>query len=250
MARHGVKGRRSVVVYRPGASRWPRVAWWGYQGLRVTVPLGALALLPWAPVPAIALAWLLGLTSVTLGSAVRPPGAVVTGWRDVAAWRPVDDACGLLARSWPALGDLADSRDIRPTLARARYELAALFAARGALQKPIDDLGSAPRGLDAADPLRAEVRERRDELLARHRALTEQIEARTAALQRLAKQASEFSYQQAVADRTRRALRRASAVAGTVPDLPTSDPLQDVDERTRAVLDAYRELVAEFTPAP
>jgi hypothetical protein len=135
-------------------------------------------------------------------------------------------------------------------VAHARYEIATLLAARAALQKPVDDLRSAPRGLAADDPLRTEVCTWGDELLARQRALTEQIEARIAALQRLADRTGEFAYQQAAADRARRALRRASATADTVANLPTIDAVRDIDERTQAVLDAYRELAAEFTPAP
>jgi hypothetical protein len=225
------------------------MAWWGFCAVRVAVPLGALALLPWAPLPAIALAWGLGVVSIAAGSAVRPPGTAVTGWKDLLDWQGVDPACRLLTRSWPALGSLAEPRDIGPTVARARYEIATLLAARAALRKPLDELRGAPRGLAADDPLRTEVGAWGDELLARQRALTEQIGSRIAALQRLAARTSEFAHEQAAAERARQALRRASTAAGTVANLPTLDAVRDIDERTQAVFDAYRELAAEFTPA-
>src|ERR1041384_5956409 len=99
-ARHGIKGRGGirgyVVVYEPGGSRRSRMAWWGFNAVRVAVPLGALALLPWAPLPAIALAWGLSVVSIAAGSAVRPPGTAVTGWKDLLDWQAVDPACRLL----------------------------------------------------------------------------------------------------------------------------------------------------------
>jgi hypothetical protein len=176
---------------------------------------------------------------------MRGAVAVPTIGQGLRDWQQVEAAGRTIINSWPALGDMAEPADIAPTLRRTRFQLARLIAARDRLDKSIEDLRAAPRGLPQDDPLRAEVNEQGRILGDRHRQITEQITDRIDALQRLATRSGEFAHQREVADRARRSLKRAADTAAHLPALARDDPVQELTERTEAVLDAFRELIAQ-----
>jgi len=247
MGRHDARRTLGqLVVVDPDQPAWIR---WVRRAAPYA-PSGLwLVLIPWAPIPAIlaAGATIAVVRLVRLFS--RPGGGrlavVPTGGPGLRDWQHVEAACRTIANSWPALGDLADPVDIGPTLRRARFQLARLIAAQDELGRSIEDLLAAPRGLPTDDPLRDELSDQRQVLVERHEQMSEQIAARVAALQRLAARSGEFAYQRQVAADARRSLKRAADTAARLPDLPGDDPVQDLTERTEAVLDAYRELIAQ-----
>jgi hypothetical protein len=212
--------------------------------LRV-VPVAVLAALWSAPLGVVGV---IGVVLVTLGmcwlAGVLLAGrrhVVLRTRRDLAAWSAVDEACRIITKCWPSLGEMAEPKDIAPVLGRARFQLAWLLANRAQLDGHIDALRTAPYGLPADDPIRAELAGRRAELDARRAAIDAHIEARTATLRRLAARTGEHAYRQVVVDRARMAMSRAADIEWADP--PVGDPADEVAARTDSVLDAYRGLV-------
>jgi len=178
------------------------------------------------------------------GFETRGAVSVPTIGQGLRDWQRVESASRTIINSWPALGDLADPADIVPTLRRARFQLARLLVARDKLDKSIEELRAAPRGLSDDDPLRAELSEQRRLLDDRREQIAEQVGDRIDALWRLAIRSSGFAHQQQVAEEARRSLKRAADTVAHLPALAGADPVQELAERTEAVLDAYRELIA------
>ncbi|WP_250001653.1 hypothetical protein [Actinoplanes sp. M2I2] len=161
-----------------------------------------------------------------------------------------DEAIALadsVSRTWPHLGSLIDTAEAEAMLADALWEISGLLARRQRLALVLADLRRPD--FAAQSPSDETALELRTHLQATEQALAHlEIElARRGSSLRRAEQASRDFIRE---DEMRRAIRAAQeTLAPTdLQVLPPADPAADLADRTRSVLDAYRELTDGLHP--
>ncbi|MGK5678635.1 hypothetical protein [Actinoplanes sp. URMC 104] len=158
-----------------------------------------------------------------------------------------------ISDTWPHLGRLIDVNQAQSMLADALWEISGVLARRQKLAAVLAQLSRPDFAAQSpADGTALEVQAQRD---ATERALADlqaELSHREASLRRAEQAGRNFTREEEM----RRAIRAArESLQPTDPEqsaaaLPPSDPGADLAEQTRTVLDAYRELTADFHPDP
>ncbi|WP_250027183.1 hypothetical protein [Paractinoplanes maris] len=154
-----------------------------------------------------------------------------------------------VSRTWPRLGSLVDTAEAEAMLADSLWEISGVLARRQRLALVLADL-SRP-DFAAQSPSDQTALELRSHLQATEKALAE-VEAdlarRESSLRRAEQAGREFIRE----DEMRQAIRAAEETLGsTHPEslaITPADTAADLADRTRSVLDAYRELTDGLHP--
>jgi hypothetical protein len=152
-----------------------------------------------------------------------------------------------IANAWQELGSLIGIADPTPGLARSLWDLSEILLRRAAVRSQKSELATAKQDLPAGSRIAREVADR---LALIDRTLAEtnvDIERRITSLTDLADECDRFIREQQAIEHAREVVRRADRMLGTVaPGTTSPDSGEELGERTRAILSAYRELTHEL----
>jgi hypothetical protein len=226
-------------------------AWYGAAaaaGLAAGTALG-LVTTAWLGVPVVAAACVAAAVAyrrraASLTDAWQRDHRVLAHEEDARVFNAARDAAEAIVRSWPQLGALAGSDDPGPVLARSLWNLSGILVARAELRDQQEELARAGTDLPAGSELARDVADRRAQVEAALAAAEDDIAVRLGAFEDLAGRCEQYIREEQAVARAREAVRRADQALGDpvpVADV-TLEPGHELAERTRAVLDAYREL--------
>jgi hypothetical protein len=164
---------------------------------------------------------------------------------ELLRFRRAFDAARTVLVAWPALADLVQVASPRREVAASLWSIAGLLRDHADLAEQFANLTDARFG---ALPAEAPVRNALDDRLARveasQRAISAEIDRRLASLSKLARRCAEFVRAERAMHIAYEAVRRADESLGHVvpPQAAAPDETRELDERTAAILQAYREL--------
>lgn len=232
----------------------------GRRGARARYGTAAVAGLAAGTVLSVAATAALGVpvAAVALVGAVvgyrRRAARLATAWHrdhrvlahaeDVEAFTTASTATGSIVAAWPHLGALAGADDPGPALARSLWNLSEFLVARADVRDAHEDLVRVRRDLPPDTELATEVDDRLAQLDASLARVRAEIDVRVGAFADLAERCERYLREERAIARAREAVRDADQtlrVPGPLAD-PALEPGNELAERTRAVLDAYREL--------
>jgi hypothetical protein len=163
--------------------------------------------------------------------------------RDQQALHRGRAAVAQVVEAWPRVGGLVGVGDPTPALAEALWDLAGVLAHRQAVRGTRDDLARATVGLPPASRVWREIASRREQAESELVDLDREAGRRLAYLSGLASECGRFVLEQDALAHARRAVLRADLVLGrAAPVAVAGNGSEELAERTRAVLSAYREL--------
>jgi hypothetical protein len=150
----------------------------------------------------------------------------------------------------PAVAAMTGDRDVRGVVREARWDAARLIAERGHLTRLRNEATFAGYGLDQDDPLRSDLQVRAEQLTLRLETMGAELAGRVDRLRSLAGLCADIVGDQRRRQRAPRMARRArAAVADADAAMLDSsrwdvslDPALTLNDRTAAMLAAYREL--------
>lgn len=179
-----------------------------------------------------------------LATAWQREHRVLTHTDDVEAFTAASTATESIVAAWPHLGALAGADDPGPALARSLWNLSGFLVTRAEMRDAHGDLVRVRRDLPTDTALAQDVEDRLAQLSASLATVQAEIDVRVGAFEDLAQRCERYLREERAIARAREAVRDADQTL-TVPGQPTDlalEPGNELAERTRAVLDAYREL--------
>jgi hypothetical protein len=182
--------------------------------------------------------------AATLAESWQRNHRVLTRDEDVEAFNAARAATERIVDAWPHLGALAGTGDPGPALARSLWNLSEFLVARSALRDKHEDLVRARTDLPPGTELADEVADRLAQVAASLAAVQADIDVRLDAFEGLAERCARYLREEQAIARARAAVRgadQALSEPGPLADIAL-EPGNELAERTRAVLDAYREL--------
>lgn len=179
-----------------------------------------------------------------LSTAWQREHRVLAHTEDVEAFNAARAATESIIAAWPHLGALAGADDPGPALARSLWNLSEFLVARADVRDAHEDLVRVRGDLPPDTELAGDVDDRLAQLDASLARVQAEIDVRVGAFEDLARRCGRYLREERAIARAREAVRDADqtlSVPGPLGDLAL-EPGNELAERTRAVLDAYREL--------
>jgi hypothetical protein len=212
----------------------------------------SVAATAWLGVPLMLAAFLAVFTAYlrresSLTEAWKRNHRILTHHEDTRVFNAARSATESIVRSWPHLSALVGIGDPSPALARSLWNLSEILLARAALRDKHQELVRARTDLPADTAIAREVDDRLAQVEAFLATVEADIDVRLNAFEDLAERCQRYIREEQAIARAHKAVRSADQALGD-PGPATDialEPGNELAERTRAVLDAYRELTKD-----
>jgi hypothetical protein len=209
-------------------------------------------LTPWLGLPLLA-ASLVGISvaywrrKTSLTEAWRQNHRVLTHYADTQAFKRASNAAQRVISAWPHLNNMVGVNDPSSSLGRSLWDLSKILLVRASLREKHRELSQAQVDLPTDSALAYEVSDRLKQTLASLTKIDVDINNRLRVIEDLAERCQQFIREEQAIARARKALRSANQALdeNTLSTIASFEPSNELADRTRSVLDAYRELMAD-----